>query len=112
MKIGCHCGAVIFDQTDDLAHKGHLIPDQNWFETYDAMDAEVIDRLAAGEISKEDAYMQARRVISRFARTVYECRECGRLYIDDRHRDLQCYTPADNSAKEILRYKESKSEDA
>src|SRR5438067_1027688 len=107
MNIGCSCGAVILDVTDYLPHKGHLIPDQNWFDTYDAVD-EIIDRLTSGQITKEDAYWQARRAIGRSARMVYECHECGRLYIDDRKRNLQCYIPQQReSSKEILREKDS-----
>ena len=48
MKISCHCGALIVDNTDDQPHNGDLIPDQEWFATYDALDDEVIDPIAAG----------------------------------------------------------------
>jgi hypothetical protein len=108
VKIGCHCGAVIVDQTDDLPHKGHLIPDQEWFATYDAIDDEVIDPLACGRLKKDAAYMLARTIISRSARLMYQCRACGRLYIDDRQGNLQCYVPADDeTAHEILRSRQS-----
>ena len=79
MKIGCECGAVIVDQTDDLPHKAHLIPDQEWFATYDAIDDEVIDPMADGRLSKEAAYHHSRRIISRSARLLWQCRACGRL---------------------------------
>ncbi len=72
MKIGCYCGTVISDNTDYLPHKGHLIPDQNWFDTFDAVD-DVIDRVVAGQITKEDAYSDAREAIGKSARMVYEC---------------------------------------
>lgn len=45
MKIGCHCGPSIIDQTDELPHQGYLIPDQDWFATYDAIDDQVIDEV-------------------------------------------------------------------
>jgi len=107
MKIGCYCGAVILDISDYLPHKGHLIPDQNWFDTYDAVD-EIINRATTGQISKEEAYWQARQVIGKSARTVYECNECGRLFIEDRERTLQCYVPEKQvSSKEILRSKDT-----
>ena len=107
MKIGCQCGASIVDQTDDLPHKGHLIPDQEWFATFDAIDDEVIDPLGAGLIDKQTAYRLARRIISRTARLMYQCHECGRLYIDDRSGNLHCYLPNDEgSPKEILSSRE------
>lgn len=64
MKIDCHCGSKIFDSTDHLSYKGHLIPDQEWFSLHDALDDEVIDPIAAQKLSTEAAYMQARQVLS------------------------------------------------
>lgn len=108
MKIGCHCGAVIIDQTDDLSHKGYLIPDQELFVTGDAIDDEVIDPLAESRISKETAYRLTRILIIRSARLIYQCRACGRLYIDDLQGNLHCYVPEkEETAKEILRSRES-----
>ena len=108
MKISCYCGEVIIDQTDDLPQKAHLIPDQEWFATYDAIEDEVIDPLANGELTKEAAYHLARAIISRSARLMWQCRGCGRLYIDDRAGNLRCYLPMDeNTSKEILRSRET-----
>jgi hypothetical protein len=104
MKIGCHCGATIFDQTDDLPQKGHLIPDQEWFATYDAMDDEVIVPLADGAIDKEKAFRLSRWVISRASRLIYQCSVFGRLYIADNQGRLHCYLPSDEAtSKGILR---------
>jgi len=107
LKLGCHCGAVIVDQTDDLPQKGHLIPDQEWFATYDAIDDEVINPLAEGQLSREEAYHLARQIISRQARLMWQCQACGRLYIDDQQNELQCYVPeSEQTAREILRSRE------
>jgi hypothetical protein len=104
VKIGCHCGAQIVDQSDNLPHKGHLIPDQAWFATFDAIDDEVIDPVAEERLSKEAAYHHARRIICRFARLMWQCRECGRLYIDDLDGQLRCFVPeGEPAAREILR---------
>lgn len=104
MKIDCRCGASIIDETDDLPHKGHLLPDQAWFATYDAIDDEVIDPMADGRLGKEAAYHLARRIISRSARLMWQCRACGRLYIDGRDGQLRCFVPEGEPAdREVLR---------
>jgi hypothetical protein len=109
VKIGCPCGASIVDQTDDLPHKGHLIPDQEWFATYDAIDAEVIDALASVRLEQPTAYHLAREIIRRASRLMYQCRACGRLFIDDLQGDLQCYVPAtEETSREILRSRPSR----
>jgi hypothetical protein len=109
MKIGCHCGELIIDQTDDLPHKGHLIPDQEWLAVWDAIDDKIIDPLAAGQIEKEAAYRLTRHILGRAARLMYQCRSCGRLYIDDLEGNLHCYAPAsEDVSHEILRNRESR----
>jgi hypothetical protein len=82
VKFGCHCGASIVDQTDNLPHKGHLVPDQEWYVNYDALDDEVIDPLADGRLNREAAYWMARQVISQSVRLMLQCSVCGRLYIE------------------------------
>jgi hypothetical protein len=108
MKIGCSCGASIVDQTDYLPHKGHLIPDQEWFAVFDAIDADIIDALASGQLPQSDAYRLAREIILRASRLMYQCRNCGRLFIDDIQRNLQSYVPAtEETSREILRSRPS-----
>ena len=104
MKITCHCGALIIDQTDELPHKGHLIPDQECFATYDAIDDHVIDPVADGRLGREAAYREARKIIRQPTRLMYQCRSCGRLYIDDPKRELHCFVPeSEQTSREILR---------
>jgi hypothetical protein len=96
MKCGCECGQTIFDLTDELPHKGHVIPDQEWTGTADAIDDVVILPLVNGTISTGEAFRLVREVLGRRARAIYQCAACGRVYIDDpagggvRH----CYVPA------------------
>jgi hypothetical protein len=111
VMIGCHCGAVIVDQTDDSPHKGHLTPDQEWFATYDALDDEVIDPVATGRLGKEAAYHLARRIISRSARLMWQCRACGRLYIAGLAGQFRCFVPEGEPVdREVLRSRPSKAE--
>lgn len=104
MKIGCACGETILDSTDYLPQKGHLIPDQKWDKIFDAVDEEVIAPLSAGKITIEEAYMKSRHLIFEDSRLMWQCASCGRLYIDDLNRELQCYVPeTDETSKQILR---------
>lgn len=103
MKIGCHCGATIYDQTDFLPHKAHIIPDQEWFNVYDAIDDDVIDALIHRKLEQEAAYLKARGIIGSASRQIWQCNQCGRLYIDDQAGKLQCYLPATaETSKAIL----------
>jgi hypothetical protein len=103
MKISCDCGATISDQADSLPQKGHLIPDQEWFPVCDGIDA-IINDVAARRTEAEAAAMQVRSILITAARLTYQCRECGRLFVDDRQHQLQTFVPASTeTSREILR---------
>ncbi len=103
MKIECRCGRMIIDQTDCLPHKAHLIPDQEWFQVHDDLDSELVDRLVDNSLDRDTAYMKSRMILTRASRLMWQCRACGRLYIDDRDGKPQCYVPAtDETEKAIL----------
>lgn len=74
MKIGCHCGFVIPDQTDFLSYKGHLVADQ---------DVEDFVESSESQRSVDSSYM----------RLCYQCPQCGRLYVEDASRVLNVFTP-------------------
>jgi hypothetical protein len=103
MKIACTCGATIRDQTDNLPDKAHLIPDQEWFAVFDAIDV-VIDDAMAGRSDADTAYNAIRRILVNAVRPVYQCRVCGRLFVDDRQHQLHAFAmkPGD-TCTEILR---------
>lgn len=104
MKFNCHCGALLIDQSDALPHKAYLIADQDWFTVLDGLDEQVIDPLSVGKISGDAAAHRARTILTGMKRSLYQCRDCGRIYINDTHGDLHCYAPqSETTSREILR---------
>lgn len=109
MWFECSCGNIIKDTTDCLRQKGHLTPDQDLYSVWDGMDDQVIDRVASGDLAPNDAYMISRRLMASPTRTMYQCVECGRLYIDGLDGELHCFLPESNMPdKGILRSRNSK----
>lgn len=107
MKIGCHCGATIYDQTDYLPHKAHYIPDQDVFEVLDAID-DAIEKSGPTAKEKEAACMKVRRLIGKLSRSAWQCRVCGRVYIDDQAHKLQQLVPGtDDVPRELFRSRPS-----
>lgn len=102
VKIGCHCGHEIVD-AETSPQKGHLIPDQDWFTTHEALD-NLIEEVAKGGCSKDDAQHRARTILSRSARMMWLCWECGRLHVDGWDHQLRCFTPEGESIdRDVLR---------
>lgn len=107
MKIDCSCGKVMSDGGDDLSYKAYLIPDQERFLNQEALEREVIDLLAEGRITKEEAYQRATVIMSRSIRSMWQCYGCGRLFVDGRDRQLHAFRPEGPVDPEILRSRPS-----
>lgn len=100
MKLHCPCGAVILDIADSVANKAHLIPDQRWLALLEEIDG-VIEDVAGHPARAEAACMKVRRLLT--TRLVYQCRECGRLFVDDGANDTHEFLPATGeTGREIL----------
>jgi hypothetical protein len=104
MKFACACGVTVFDATDGLPHKGHLVPDRAWLALLDALDAEVLGPLAAGRLDEPAASYRARTLLIGAARPVYQCAACGRLYVDVGGAEVLGYVPeTPAAARPVLR---------
>lgn len=102
MKIQCDCGEIIHDNGDSLPHKAHFIPDEQWHPLFEALD-NLIENRCHTSSQRNAACMQVRTLLSRFARSAWQCRACGRLYIEDTARDLHGYPPATaDTSRELL----------
>lgn len=74
MKIRCHCGAVVPDQTDYLPFKAHLVADRDWEDFVDSSESRA-------------------EIDSSYVRLCYQCPQCGRLYIEDASHELHTFMP-------------------
>jgi hypothetical protein len=92
MKFACLCGSVIHDNTDYQEDKAYFIPDQSY------------ERAVTLIRSERSAWEELRKV----ERTMYQCRSCARLWLEDHEKNLCCFTPEPSIQFGIL--KESPSE--
>ncbi len=80
MKLKCNCGNIIFDGTDSLPHKGHILADKDLFPILDKLDRLLEKVSKHGRVTDRD-YIDVR---SNFlGRTIYQCPDCGRIHIWD-----------------------------
>ena len=99
MKIKCTCQNIIHDQTDYLKNKGHLISDIQWFDFWDSID-EAIERSGDSAKEKEEACMELRK--QNLFKTLWECPNCGKLFVDQKNGDLFEYSPDNKSYNSVL----------
>jgi hypothetical protein len=75
---------MISDATDALPHKAHLIADQDF--------GAVLDAVERGDV----------RAWIGLTRVMYECSDCGRLWLNDAGGKLHAFSP-EGDAKPLLR---------
>lgn len=99
MKIRCTCDYLIIDQTDYLKYKGYLISDTQWFDFWDAIDA-AVETSGPSPKQKEAAVMKLRKMD--VFKTLWECSNCGKLYVSGEGNALIAYTPDMGSYQGVL----------
>ena len=100
MKIQCCCGGTIVDSTDYLPNKGHVVPDQVFFDIHDKNDL-AIEQCGNTVKEKEMCLMKVRsNFVSRF---IWQCNSCDRLYLDNANNELVCFKPESGNSTGILK---------
>lgn len=77
------------------------MPDAVWFDLLDAID-DAIDGAGSTKAARESAQMAVRYRLAEVTRRAWQCRSCGRLFVDDARRDLQTFVPADPQTSRSL----------
>lgn len=90
MKIGCECGGVIYDNTDYIPNKAYLVADQDMEDYLEAI-CKIISNLGQSKDEKEHAMSEVWNLFSAFTKHVYQCDNCGRLYIDGDNNTLEIF---------------------
>jgi hypothetical protein len=110
MKFGCDCGNVLKDQTDIIPYKARFIADQDHFDLIDELIAKIEQGLSEAKDNRQNTPTRKilRRVLYRemapYLRTMYQCRNCGRIYIDDPDEPsmLQIFAPESEDWKKVF----------
>jgi hypothetical protein len=115
MKIGCRCGHVIRDQTDELPYKAHVLKDQDYPGVLEGIISELEDYIDGFRKGLRDGTTKLRdtRVImnawikyfQKHCVDIYECEACGRLLLgrDTKSNEFAFYVPEDAGSGKLLR---------
>ncbi|MEH6727292.1 MAG: hypothetical protein V7703_14105, partial [Hyphomicrobiales bacterium] len=79
-------------------NKGHIFGDKDWFGFWDKID-DAIENPPKHE-TKQETVMRTRQ--GETSRLVWECHQCGRLYLEDQDHNLVEYRPANRKYNAIL----------
>ena len=117
-KLRCRCGHVILDQTDFLPYKAEVFSDQDTARIWDAAADAIVGYFSEPPGTARQRWIEAHlnavdpaavddasvvhqiltRGRSRLGRTMYECSECGRIWLQPRTGETRwvSYAPEDD----------------
>ena len=120
-KFGCTCGHSIIDQTDYLPYKGQILKDQDHERFFAGSAVSLVEFLAGvrsgdltewhrkwpflrGKSDEHVAWSLMGWFWRKFAVDVYECEQCGRLWVQEGTESqlFVPFTPESASAARVL----------
>lgn len=124
-KLGCSCGHVISDGTDNLPYKARVLPDLNDEQFFDWVAERVASYVEAVQQGRVEQWLSesgfgpgyaelnlghretlSDLIYSRFLslqRGIYECEACGRVHIETREQNhFVSYAPDSGRMNAVL----------
>ncbi len=89
MHFWCGCGNRMSDTTDMIYYKGHIIADQDWDDLYGKIE----DAIMSPEKDRKKVADQFFSDIADLCRWMYQCPQCGRIFIDGEGASLHAFQP-------------------
>lgn len=96
--IRCHCGYVIHDSSDYLSYKGSIMPNQDEYDYLDSVSEIIESKCPDRKKLVDDFYFK----VPDMTKTVYQCSQCGRLYIEDNNKFF-CFKPENHTNNDVLK---------
>ena len=100
MHFYCTCGRCIHDITDNIPYKAYLLSDEDedrYCEAIEAVmrteDLTMDERVNRIVISLQTRYL---------SRCIYQCPDCGKLFVDDNDYKLHSFVPEEPVDKQLL----------
>lgn len=90
MYFYCKCGSRISDITDYLPFKARMIADQDWIDFLETIEDAITSKEPDREKVADEFYSTA---FNEHRRMIYQCPECGRIYINGEGNSLYSFRP-------------------
>lgn len=105
MHFYCKCGKRISDTTDGLSYKASFLANQDEGDLFDQIEECVKNENLSREKCLDQILLG---VLGHYmGRCIYQCLDCGRIYIDDASGNLHSFLPEGGINKHLLTSVES-----
>lgn len=94
MNFSCRCGYCFHDNADELYFKARIMPDQDTNEFWQLIED------AEKPHTKDEQHDLHGKLYDLLERCIYQCPECGRLFLENASGSLTMFTPSDTAEPE------------
>ena len=92
MNFACRCGYRFYDGSDNLSFKAHILADEDWNE--------FVGYLEDADKPHTEKIENMGRSLDLLDRCIYQCPECGRLFLESADGSLTMFTPSGTAEPE------------
>ena len=92
MNFACRCGYCFYDGSDNLSFKAHILADEDWDE--------FAGYLEDAKKPHTEEIENSGRILDLLERCIYQCPECGRLFLESADGSLTMFTPSGTAEPE------------
>lgn len=100
MHFYCGCGNRISDVADRLPYKAYFLADEDDGRYADAMEAAIRDESLPIDKRVDEVVIHLQ--VRYLSRCIFQCPECGRLWVDDNDNRLHSFLPEGPVDKQLL----------
>lgn len=100
MHFYCTCGNRISDTTDFLSYKAAIMANQDEQDFFDEIEKEIKDEQITREECVDRVLLQ--HTGKYLNRNMYQCSQCGRLYVEDATYNFHVFAPEGEASKQLL----------
>jgi hypothetical protein len=122
-KLGCQCGNVMSDVSDNLPYKAQLVPDQYFYDFFERIESAIKDLIEATRNGKREEWvmknfnfppypldLRDEQMISDIfgkyyfdlKKDIFQCEKCGRIHIEKERNHFVSFLPEDDRWRDIL----------
>ncbi|WP_339743272.1 hypothetical protein [uncultured Rubinisphaera sp.] len=102
VELTCRCGFTFLNSTDNRSYIAHWIADQDLDQFWELID-NAIEKSGPTAREKEAACMNLRRHLLSARQTIWQCPECGLVYLFDAEGKPHGFPPEGDSPRNLLK---------
>lgn len=102
--IRCKCDYIIYDNTDYIPYKAHIISDKEKYDLFEMVSDLINSKYSNKEELVDEFYSKVGTIPECVIRlkTTFQCPQCGRIYIENKKGNEFCvFVPENHEEKNL-----------